>query len=574
MKLYCLTKTKKSALLLAAGAVIGISAVTAAPPKTLDGAYATVTVGDLPGMIDRAAGLAKTVNPGISGEVIRGQLGMLLGDPNLESVPAGSGMIAVKPTTGKEFFILLETADGKAQNIADMIKQRTGAMTKAVDGKLVAVAMNDQSLSDATGDMGKSAAAMLADNDDKFIVATVDANKLMQDKGADIRAFLKSLPQKAAQTGDASSSGTGKALEFAGNMFVAAASRMEVGRMKIDASEKGLLFEKTLYPVGGMKLENASGPSAQELRKLLPAPQNALAVYEFHQDMKSVIKGMTPVVMEALERTGASASDRQELQKITDKASEAYGDAFAGWISPDKNGSNGAFVFMVADQQKALDEIQMEVESLTTGSLSHLIGALGLKTSGTLEKNVGTVEGQPVYSISMSFTSANGAKRVFPDKTLNTKFAFIGDKLALAIGNVSIDDLATAVKGGAGNAVAPLEARKNLPDGGFYYVDFHMGALSQMMADQDNGVGKIFDALKDSAIYEAAYADEESLKFDVMIPADMISKIASSAKQFAQQHSQNKMQELEDNHAGPDSEMTSSTQDEVNMSTSSLNAPE
>ncbi len=541
--------------------MFGISTAMAAPPATVEGTYGTITIGDFPGMLDRVGTLANKVKPGLSGELIRGQLGMLLGDEGLKSLAPGSGLVVTVPQTGRPF-LLLETADGKAQAIADLLKGK-GLMAEKISEKLVAAATDEASINNAKGAMGTAAAAKLEGNDDQFLLATVDADKLIQDKGPQLQDLLKKLQQKAAESGDSSSTGSAKMLSFVGGMVTAIAKRTDVATIKIDLSGDGVHFEKTLYPIGGVKVDEPTGPTGQELSKALPAPENATMRYDSYIDTQTAFKAMLPIISEGLESAGVAGDAMPELAELLNLASQAFGDGFAGWISFGEQ-ENGFYLISVQDQEKAIQYMERGISSVTTGGLAGLYKGLGLETSATLTRNVATIEGQPAHRLSMKITGegleANPFMKMYDME--NAMFTFIdNNKILIAIDGTKLEEAVKAVK--AGTADSPeLKSRAELPQGGDMYIDYNLAFLGDAVAKDSPEMAEFFTGLSDNPILEAAYIDQESIKLMMVIPDEMITNAAKNFEAFAKKQAE-KMQETGEDSPATGTETDSETTTET-----------
>ena len=510
--------------LFAAGLfALSVSSAVAASPTTIDNTYGTIVIGDIPGMINRVSDFGKKISPMANADTLRGYLGMAIGDPGLKSMEPGNGVVLTIPSSGRPF-MLLETAEGKGDDIVAAMKQRSGVVTAKINEKLMAIAMNEADLEKAKGAMGTAAAKLLDGNEDKNLLVTLDMDKLAQDKGAEFKAALKKLPANATAYSDVSSSGTARALVFAGNLIAAIAKRTDVATMKIDISGDGILIEKNIYPIGGVKLDPPQGPTGQELRKSLPANASALGDMEYYVDMQSALKGLEPIITEAATESGTSATDKDNIRKVFEVASSAYGDGMAGSWGVGEDGAEGAYLFSVANPAKVMEAIELETESMTTGSLSHLYSEMGLKTSATLDKNVKTVDGTPVHSFSMSMKPTNG-KTNLSANMFNIRKSYVAlpdNKLLMTVGDTPLESTLESVKAGANTEKGELESRKNLPSDGIFYADCHIGEMQ--IPGLASVVSDMFKSLKGTTIQEAAYADQESLKFMMMIPTEMVSK--------------------------------------------------
>jgi len=528
---------------------VTVSAAMAAPPATIEGTYGTLTIGDLQGTIDRIGTLANKVNPGFSGDTIKGLLGMQLGDAGLASVPAGSGLMAVMTKAGKPFF-LLETAEGKAETLSESIRQR-GPQVAVINDKLLAVAMDEAALNEAKGAAGTAAAEELAKSDDKFLLFTLDADTLIADKGENLKAALKKIPGQIAARGEAKTSPSASMFTILGNMAVAVGKRTDVSTIKIDISSNGIEFEKTLYPVGGVTAGKPEGPTGQELLKSIPGSNNALAKYEAFMDTQSMIKVMGDIMTESVEGSDVSASDKEAIKNLLNVAAEGFGDGMAGWLALDDTGNSGVYAISVIDKDKALQYVEDGINQINDGALGKMYEAMGMETSATLVKNAGTVDGQPYHSFSFSM-DAEGVNsmpgmNMFKD-VKDARITFVGeDKMVLTMGSVSLEEAVAAVKSGNAPTATSLKSRAELPANGAFYGDYNAGALGSVLKGQNAQVGSVMESLKGTPILEAFYVNEDNLKFTMLVPGELISNAVSGFQKIAtQQQSSDDSDDAED----------------------------
>jgi len=514
---------------------VTVSAAMAAPPATIAGTYGTLTIGDLPGTIDRIGSLANKINPGFSGDSIKSLLGMQLGDAGLASVPAGSGLMAVMTKAGKPFF-LLETAAGKAETLSEAIKQR-GPQVAVINDKLLAVAMDEAALNEAKGAAGTAAAAELAKSDDKFLLLTLDADALIADKGDSLKAALNNVSKKIAESGEAKTSAPGSMFKILGNAVVAVGKRTDVSTIKIDISSDGIEFEKTLYPVGGVTVAKAEGPTGQELLKSIPGSNNALAKYEAFMDTQSSIKVIGDIMTESLDGSDVSAADKEAVKSLLNTAAEGFGDGIGGWMALNEAGNSGIYAVSVINKDKALQYMEDGIKQMNDGALGKMYTAMGIDTSATLVKNAGTVDGQPYhsFSVSMGGEAMDNAPAMFKD-IKDAKVTFVGDnKMVLTMGDSSLEEAVAAVKSGNAPTATSLKSRAGLPANAAFYADYNAGALGTLLKSQNAQVGEVMDNLKGTPILEAFYVNEDNLKFTMLIPGELITNAISGFQKMATQ---------------------------------------
>ena len=510
--------------------------------------YATVTIGDFRGMLDRSAEMTKKINPALSSQTIRSQIGLLLRDDGMDSIPAGAGMMMVVPHEGSPFFIM-ETAPGKAGDVAEALKKRgRHAIAPASDGLVVFA--QDQASLDALMDGKTSAAAeMLRANDDKFLTVMLDADKLTADKGDELRrAFDRQAEKALRKRPEHYTTATTTFMKLLGNYMIAVGKRTDVATLKLDISGEGVMFDRSVYPLGGMPTASPAGASAQDLRKGLAQPERVVASFDYHGDTQTVLKVMESIIVDTLADIGLSNDDMSEINNLFNLASTGYGDASSGWIGGGENKATGAIAMSLDNPEAAVNHLKAKFQSLESGALSRYHALLDLKTKATLTENAGEVAGSQFHTFTVDFEPTNDRTSKWLDsmnKVDSGKVLVQGEKMLLTLNDTSLEDQAAAASGNSGNA-PELKSRATLDDGGFMYVDFYPAGLADCVTKP-----KMKEAIAeygDSVISHGVYADTERIRMNCFVPADVVQKTVDGvqAMKAAKREKKKEMKDKED----------------------------
>lgn len=515
-----------------------ITAGYAAPPVVIADTYGSVEIGDLNGMIDSVAGLAGKVSPGVSADVLRAQAGMMLGDPGLKSLGAGSGVVLVFPKSG-EPFVLLETADGKAESLAELLKGR-GAQAEKISDALIAIGPRASALETAKGPIGTAAAEQLAKSDDAFIFARLDADGILKDKEAELDKGLEQLARQVTSSGETTD--TAKLAKFAGELFRSAVKRSDVITVKVDISDKGIQFEKELFAIGGIKVGAPSGPTGQELLKQVPVPENAVAYYENYVNTKDVATGLVNLVNEAATAADLDPKLRDEIVKTLNNYGDAYGDGGAMAYSLDfEKGIKSNYLLTVKDKAKAEETVaQMKDLYGPDKPFTQLLEKAGFKITTEFSSDAKTAEGDVIHRMKMNQEPVKNSDD-FPEAFRNTTsdIVVLDDKMVIAIASESTDIEAAVKAAKAGESVnsVELQSRKDLPPGAVMYMDYDMGAVMKNMPKvADPGAKAMmesFQGLDNATLLQSAYLNNESFKYVFRIPESTITGIANKAMEAA-----------------------------------------
>lgn len=530
MKSFLLQPACTGALSVALMAAVYTAPAVAAPPTMLEDTYFQASIGDIPGAIDEVADLISKVQPGMDRQAVRANLGRMVGDNDLSTFPAGSGIMLVVPTSGREYF-MLETADGQAQSVIDRISPRSPWAFKAPAPNLILGSRTEEGLNEVTDAQTSAVAELLRDNNDKFLNILIDADRLTADKGQELRDRVERHIDQLRQRNDKHTTASATIMRMATNFALAVGKRLDVATLKIDINEDGILFDRAGWSKNGINLDSPEGPAPEELRGRLNVPQQAFLIFDHHLDTQSMMRGLGPIFRETLEGIELTEEERGELQEMWTLAAQAYGDTFVGWYNPTRNEMDGETVVSLNDAEAAEREARMEVESANSGAANKLHRLMGKETSATLRENVREVAGAQVNEFTHTVENMKDTRSDRNKSYSRTGAYAIHDNLmSIAVGNVNIDNLlANSSDAGSGRNVA---SREHLEDGGFMYMDLYPGALLSSL--EQESAKRFAGRVGNAAIYTGNYVDEEKLRGLVLVPTEMLVNIAHGVREAMQ----------------------------------------
>lgn len=529
MKSFLLRPACTGALSVALLAGIYTSPAMAAPPAMLEDTYFQASIGDIPGAIDEVTDLISKVQPSMNRQEVRANLGRMVGDNDLSTFPAGSGIMLVVPTSGKEYF-MLETAEGQAQSIIDRISPRSPWAFKAPASNLILGSRTEEGLNAVTDAQTSAVAQLLAENNDKFLNILIDADRLTADKGQELRDRVERHIDQLRHRESKHTTASATIMRMAANFALAVGKRLDVATLKVDINEDGILFDRAGWAKNGISLDSPEGPSPDELRGRLNVPQRAFLILDHHLDTQSMMRGLGPIFREMLEGIELTNEERSELEEIWNLAAEAYGDAFVGWYNPSQSEMDGETVVSLNDAEAAEREARMEVESANSGAANKLYRLMGKETSTTLRENVREVAGAQVNEFTHTVENVKDTQSDRKSYSRKGAYAIHDNLMSVALGSVNIDNLLANSSGaGSGRNVA---SRERLEDGGFMYMDIYPGALVDSLKQE--GAKRFFRRIGNAAIYTGNYVDEEKLRGLVLIPTEMLVNIAHGVHEAMQ----------------------------------------
>jgi hypothetical protein len=534
-------------------AMTGISrAAVTEEPVILPDSLLTVTVSDLHGFIDGLGGVAAQVNPMMNGMMIKGQLGMMLGDPGLMGIAPGKGL-AVVMLNETNIVGFIEVSE--AQSAAYVAKvSGEGMKARYTDGLLIA-GDSDALIERGVALVPAVRASLLAKRSPALRVGLQPA-MLVAQKNDDIEGMLGMMPMMMGM-GMAQTPGIDAGA-------VEGLTRVLEGEMRflLSVSSQCEAAEVILAPVNGaIRLDQVfKAKPGSRLAALLAAPK----VSPSNPALQSGVLGEAAIALDAtLSNPDALTSYFVEEMEAVTQAMGVSADEMTGWLSVMKKwmgiygGSfcesisfggdsfvNASYLMEVKNEAAALEGLK--TMSADMAPFLSLYKGLGMPLVMEFKEAVREHKGIKIHQIEMKFLvdqmpASSGAQlQAIGLENMLYDVAVFDGKMLYAMGGSNIETLIDRVKDSA-LAPTPLKARSVYPAGGFYYCDADMakylsGLASVMPADPNNPLPQ-FVAMMQGAepVTSAGFSEGGVVMWSANIPGSLVAKIGQAAMMMQMQ---------------------------------------
>jgi hypothetical protein len=522
----------------------GVAAQTAVPAPSGAQITAYAVVGDLPGFLDRVGALATKISPQMNAQSVRAMAGTMLGDPTLAAFPSGSGAAVAMAANGDTFF-LVEAAPQAAATVEQVLKTR-GMQTAKAD-RFVVGTKDPMSLSAAPQVAAMMKSAMGAKRA-PMLVANIQVAKLLAQNEAAIKQQLASFSGTAAKAQQAvapnqpqAAAAVGKILDIEARVALAMLKAVDTAQVALAPSERGLQVECGVVPVGGMSPVTPGTPDAA--RKLVSG--SGAMRYAGMWDGKGINEFLTRQVVPALQEGGMAAADVAALSEVLGKWSAATGDSMAvDMMLPGKGMQSGTMAVAVRDPGAMLSMLETMPDLFAKFGLTEMYKGLGLDLKVSFKRNVREVKGVQIHQITMDpqvlpGASPQMAQMAKVSMAANWDLAIVDTWLVYAMGGADIGQMIDAAKAKSNPAAKPLEAEKLFGAGGRFYLDYHVGqilkmttemSMAQMPKEAQEMMKKMTAGMENAPpISAAAFAEAARYRASVLIPAELIGKVAQGA---------------------------------------------
>jgi hypothetical protein len=195
------------------------------------------------------------------------------------------------------------------------------------------------------------------------------------------------------------------------------------------------------------------------------------------------------------------------------------------------------------------------------GVLKKMYKSMGMETSVTVQRNVGTVDGQPVhqFSLSMAPPAGAGSAMIKMDMVKQGKLTFVDNKVVIALGTASLEDAVAGLKAGSVAGAKELQSRAELPAGAALYIDYNVAALSSLIRGTNADAADALKGVSGTPILEALYTDADSLKLVMKIPDEMITRGIDAARNMVEKNAASSDDSDESDTSDDSAETTRST---------------
>ena len=522
------------------------AAEAVAVPPVLDEMSAIVVVGDVHGLTEAAAALARNAMPGVTGDQVRQMAGAPLGDPGLEGMKPGAGAAMLIPPRGGMVMYL------------EVTPEKIEAYEKVFRGPAMRVAREEGMLLLADGDAVMEAgkklapevkAKLLGAEREPVVRVDVRLGRVLADQKDRIDAAVKQMAESMGQmkppAGVETSSdpkATGRMMAVQADVLLEMGRKIETVSLTMAPSAKGLDMEARLVPAGGMG-ERTTTATVAQYRKLLPmkgamrlaATLDAKTFYgTFGETMRHAMQAleMTP------EQTSATVTMLTEWGGI-------MGDGFAmDYIDTSTSPTRGAYVFAVTDGERAIEMFTRFPEMYRESGLGGIMGPRQ-KFDISFEKNVREADGVPVHLMRTKFEGFTAAEQEMMLAILGStdfEVAVLDGKLLYSVGPGTMESLVKAVRAGADSESRPMQAEA-LGQNPVFVCDYEVGRLAALgmsgsraalPAEARTAMDAMAKAMESApGIAIAAFRDADAYRIRLNVPAGLVSAVASGARAAA-----------------------------------------
>ncbi len=535
-------------------AVAGTSgAAVAEKPVTLPDSMLSVTVSDLHGFVDGLGGVAAQVNPMMNGMMIKGQLGMMLGDPNLAGIAPGKGL-AVVALNETNVVAFIEVAEGPHAAYAAMVSGQ-GMKTRYADGMLVA-GPNDALIEKGMALMPAVRSTLLARRSPALRIGLQPA-QLLEQKNDDIEGMLGMMPM---MMGMAQTPGLG-----AGS--IQNLTRILEGELRflLSLSAQCDAAEIILAPVNGsVRLEQVvSARPGTRLAALLAAPK----VHPPNPVYRSGRLGEAAIAVDATlsnpDALSAFFVDELDLvlQAMGMKTDEAAGwpDVMKKWMgvyggSFCENVSFGGDAFVDVSYLLEISNEDAALAILKTmnadmAPLLALYEELGMPMTLEFQEAVREYKGIKIHQFGIRFlveqmpAPSRAQLQSMGLESMLYDVAVFDGKMLYALGGSKIESLIDRVNDEALKP-APLNARRVYPADGFYYCDVdvakYLSGLASVLPPQaDNPLPQMAAMLQGcEPVTSAGFSEDGVVMCSVNVPGSLLAKIGQAVMMMQMQQMQ------------------------------------
>jgi hypothetical protein len=501
----------------------------------------SISAADVHGLLDGVGTVAAQVSPMMNGMMLKGMLGMQLGDPSLAGIAPGKGfaVVALDPTN---IFAVIEVTEAQSVAYAGVLTS-TGLQSKYGNGLLVVAQTTEQA------EKGSALAAavqgkLLATRSPDLRVAMQPSAMIERNK-EQIDGFMQMMPVMMG-AGMMQSPGvdtnmvanTTRILEGELRVLLSMASQCETGEVVISPANGSLRISETYVPKAGTRL--AALTDAPQLNKSNPKIQSGLlgggtmlldctignpdALAEF------IVSEAQKVIVEMKIKD----VDVADLLKNMKKWMGIYGGSFCESVDFGTDGGfNVSYLMEVKDAKGAMELFRTMEQDMAP--FMKLYENLGMPMCMTFKENVRQYKGVNIHQFSVKMDMKNMAeeqRKQFETMGLGNmtyEMAITDGVMLYAMGDNAIESLMDRLEDGSATG-KPLKARSVYPEGGFYYFDFdigsYMGFVSSMMPQGPaNPMTQMADLLKGaSPLTSAGFKADGRVMWSLNIPGDLIAK--------------------------------------------------
>ncbi len=537
------------------GAAAPIARV-AEKPVLADGVLVAAKVSDLSGFIEKTAGLAAQVSPGLTAQSLKAMAGGRYGDPQLQGFPPGAGIVVFLPDFQSPI-VVAEVDPAQVDAYQEALKQRNIA-SEVVDGLLVGAATPDQlplGKELATG----TAAALLRGEGTPTLEITANLPEIFGRYGQTIDgglefivgAMKQSVTMASGQDGVSTAALRAQTRMAEAEMreLLSLARQVKALHFSVRFPEDNLLLEKIVIPLPDTNLAVLLGAACpafpEDLMKLVPGNGILRGGYSWNPKAMTTFIEKEGVVL--LERMGEDPEALEGIMGWIEKWVTLAGDQFAmDFMLPEGPMISGSMIGRVQDPEKALEALESMQEDFASSGIGDLYASMGMPMTFSLTRNVRQYEEIPIHrlSIAMEMGALPPEARGSMEKLLGPmeyEIALVGDLMLYAAAPQTIESLIDAAKAGEYPQRHLLVARTALDPGGRAYFDFDLGRYLEffVLMIQDSMQGEVpevfslvIENLRDAPPLALAVAIEpELLHGYLLVPKEVFVGIGKATQE-------------------------------------------
>ena len=478
-------KTFTCRALIVLVSVITLSAKAAIDkPVVMDEAMISITVSDFHGFMNEVGGVAAQISPMMSGEMIKGMIGMQLGDPSLAGIPAGSGLSVVALDI-TNIFAVVEVAEAQSTGYINAA-QAKGLQAQYADGALV-LASNTNVLTNGVTHLSRVKSKLLAARSPTLRIAMQPATMIDRTREA-IDGFMTMLPGLMGQsmmsqpgaTLDSAQSMT-KILEAELIFLLSVAEQCEVAEVVLAPKGGSLQINETFVPKAGTAL--AALVNAPAVNKVNPKLQagvlgEGMILFDFHYANLDALATFVAIETEKLmKQLKVEDVDTASIVSNMKKWMGIYGGTGCQLVDfGDEDEMQVRYVMEVRDEASVLEVLKNMPADMAP--FLKLYESMGVAMTMEFKENASKAGEVNVHQLMVKMDcSAMPAAQQEQMKEMGLE-NMVYD-LAITDGMMFYSapgEMATLIKKvKEGDAATRLKARSVYPEGGFYYFDLDMG---------------------------------------------------------------------------------------------------
>lgn len=492
--------------------------------------YGTIAIGDVRGLLELTGQMVGHVIPGFNEQMLRQQFGAIAGDPQLDGLPAGAGLVIVIPRSGLPF-AFLEVEKKKIAAYEGLLKKR-GLPAVARYEDLLLGAPNAASLDASRRFAEKVRSEILLGNGEPTVSASFKLGDLLRQYEPQAKSMLQKMDARMQQE-KTTATGQLQGLKTILNLQYALGKKVDLLQISFSPSEKGLAMDLAVTPKGGIAElagprvpENAAGPAMLEL---LPATNGIRA--EWTCDPEWIAGPYTNLIVDTMRESGVPAKEADEFRSWMKTSMQAITGGMAMDFGGDPaNPLGGGYALSVTSEEGALQFLREMPDRTESTGMGSFYRHIGMPLTVSFKENVRRHEGAAIHQLQVKMDLRNSVPEKELMKLADTTYevAVANKVLLYAVAPVQIESLIDAARSGKHPDSKALVSRRNLPEDGTFYADYHVAALagfsgSGATEQQAGKMKRAAAALGDASPMQlGGFSDSDRYRMTVRVPVETL----------------------------------------------------